>query len=33
METWGTDDQYAHPHQCVNGRVCFEAPVEEDDIA
>ena len=33
METWGTDDQVAHPHDCVRGRSCFEAPAGEEDLA
>lgn len=31
METWGTDDQVAHPYQCISGRICFEAPAGEDE--
>jgi hypothetical protein len=30
METWGTDERPAHPHHCVEGRACFEAPAGED---
>jgi hypothetical protein len=26
METWGTDDDFAHPHKCRAGRACFVAP-------
>ena len=26
METVGPDDGYAHPHACLCGRGCFEAP-------
>jgi len=26
METAGLDDGYAHPHQCREGRACFEGP-------
>lgn len=26
METVGPDDGYAHPHACLRGRGCFEAP-------
>jgi len=30
METWGKDDAVAHPHRCLAGRCCFEAPVGEE---
>lgn len=26
METVGPDDSFAHPHACLSGRGCFEAP-------
>ena len=26
METVGPDDTFAHPHACLSGRGCFEAP-------
>jgi hypothetical protein len=32
METWGTDDQLAHPHACIRGRSCFAAPVGSEEI-
>jgi hypothetical protein len=25
----GPDDSYVHPHACVAGRICFEAPREQ----
>lgn len=28
METAGPDDGYAHPHNCREGRSCFEEPLE-----
>jgi hypothetical protein len=30
MESFGPDDHYCHPHQCAQGRVCFQ-PDERDD--
>ncbi len=33
MESFGTDDDYAHPHACKAGRTCFEAPPGEEPIA
>jgi hypothetical protein len=26
METWGTDDDFAHPQKCRAGRACFVSP-------
>lgn len=26
METWGTDERLAHPHECGADRACFAAP-------
>ena len=26
METWGTDEDFAHPQKCRAGRVCFVSP-------
>lgn len=26
METFGADDDYVHPHRCVQGRSCFAIP-------
>jgi hypothetical protein len=30
METWGTDDGFAHPHACRAGRACFVAPAIDE---
>lgn len=30
MEAFGADDDYCHPHRCVEGRACFERdPADE----
>ena len=33
MESWGTDEQVAHPLACVRGRICFAAPASSEELA
>ncbi|UQA58701.1 hypothetical protein [Polyangium aurulentum] len=31
METAGPDDNYAHPHRCQSGRLCYLPPPEAEE--
>jgi hypothetical protein len=31
MESFGADDGFCHPHECVKGRTCFEPCAEDED--
>jgi len=33
MESFGADDGFCHPHECVKGRACFEPCAEDDEDA